>query len=694
MKKNILILLSTFVMLYTSILATNQNTMQERLVKPYINTPIGDNETTNLAKGGLIYNGTFYLYITPHYPKIYKSYDGVAWEEVDDDILDYVRTIIWDGKRFVAGHERGFSTSIDGVKWEYKRFPDIDKNTEFTLNDLVYANNMYCVVGSRAPKNQRMYLANGYGYYSKDLEKFSPMQMNSLERTFDGALRPLDDLIYNGKAILGVGNTTAISKDGKVWDGSIAKDKMFDWGEVGLIWDGKQFIDSNGKRSKDGVNWTKANPNIKGQAIAFNGRTYLVIGDYNEKCVTYYYSKDGIKWIKKTILEPNTSVTQVIGTKDGFILAGNKIFYIKDNVAPKDAGYKKDSALSQPKNYGTVAANLGESIKKISVSDKGISTILGLSDKNNLFEWGWDVNGLFIQEPRKVLTNVKRAKASNQYCWAITNANELYLWGDNSHRQIAECNDKVITYPVKVMDNIEDVAVLEDIIYFVTKDHVLYSKSFGQDKEKIYKVMENVKSVHTGTIEKEGQNQATVALTTLDDQLFMWGWTQENENLLDNINPVKVMDNVKQIDIEGVGFETNILALTNDGDVYEWEKGIDVPWNFGKIKVNKKILSNIKYIENGYFNRGNMAITKNGDLLTWGEELYATSNGGTSTRYKEPTKILSKVSDVSRSIYMTTVVLEKGEVITNETMFSRNGQTKDELYEKEWFVMKDFRHRK
>lgn len=238
--------------------------------------------------------------------------------------------MLWNGKQFVIATYDGVATSTDGMEWDHVKIPDINNTQYFSPSDLIYTGSVYSLAGSKAPIGGGIYTADAAYYYSYDLKTFHRSQTKNLLKVIGGQSRPTEDLIWDGKTILGIGNGIAQSRDGKVWDGSVSSQtEIFTWGNPGAIWDGSKYVDPKGKLSKDGIVWTEPVKGVDGSVVGFNGKEYVIAGDTINDVFTYYYSKDAKTWEKRTVTFDNTIITAIYGTDNGFILGGNNILHLQ-----------------------------------------------------------------------------------------------------------------------------------------------------------------------------------------------------------------------------------------------------------------------------------------------------------------------------------------------------------------------------
>jgi len=194
---------------------------------------------------------------------------------------------------------------------------------------------------------------------------------------------------------------------------------------------------------------------------------------------------------------------------------------------------------------------------------------------------------------------------------AVTQDGDLCIWGNGQ------------TLPVKVMDHVQDVALGYDFYLVLKTDGSVWAwgeNSFGQ--------------VGNGNAES---------------------------SMLYEIEPVKIMDGVKQIDA-GYG---HALAVTETGDLYIWGDNSLGQIGDGKTLVGygmvpqniqntpEKIMSDVAMAAAG--GQNSAAVTKDGDLFCWGWNDYGcVGNGefridsnGENICVITPFKVMSDVAFVS-----------------------------------------------
>lgn len=107
------------------------------------------------------------------------------------------------------------------------------------------------------------------------------------------------------------------------------------------------------------------------------------------------------------------------------------------------------------------------------------------------------------------------------------------------------------------------------------------------------------------------------------------------------------LSNVKQV----VPTMYTTFALTEDGSLYGWGYngyGLFLDGTHKNCDAPKLIMKNVETVAASKFGSNNVAvITKNGKLLTWGENQYGQIGDGTTEAPKEPKEIMSNVKSVA-----------------------------------------------
>lgn len=281
-----------------------------------------------------------------------------------------------------------------------------------------------------------------------------------------------------------------------------------------------------------------------------------------------------------------------------------------------------------------------------------------IDENGNLFRWGSNYHGQIgngeksdstlttVYTPYKVMDNVKKV-AVNGYCTAaITDYNELYMWGYNRYIPNSDADSTDTLKPKMIMTSVIDVAFGENFVVIVKTNGDVYTwgwKDYGQlgystDEYIEYnpkKIMEDVVSVSAG-------NHHCLALKE-NGELYSWGNNSRgmlgiSDSTKDfSDTPVKVMENIKLIEADS----NNSSAITNDGKLYTWGSnklghlGTNSDYDYSAY-APEYVMDNVADVD--VESRGMSALTNDGELYCWGvtdNSFYSSSEkNGISTSPK------------------------------------------------------------
>lgn len=295
----------------------------------------------NSQVGGLASNGEIYLY-ADYYGILHSSEDGFHWKNVVmtgpsyDHFFDIARGLIWDGQQFILLLGNRILSSKDGIDWQNRTPAHPNKSKEYMFEDIVYANGQYVILAQDRDKDVEGFYVRGDNtiFVGNKLTELKKAKKRDFVMSINGE-RPLDHVTWNGKMYLAGGNGGAYSYDGKTWYGGGAG-----FYEYNIAWDGKRFwkadresiysVDAKGMTSKRAYQLPKGNQNnLSLTNIGFNGRSYIATGK-SSNGTNIVYSQDGAKWSHIQIGKETTDIHSILPTPYGFLLAGDRIWYVSD----------------------------------------------------------------------------------------------------------------------------------------------------------------------------------------------------------------------------------------------------------------------------------------------------------------------------------------------------------------------------
>lgn len=271
----------------------------------------------------------------------------------------------------------------------------------------------------------------------------------------------------------------------------------------------------------------------------------------------------------------------------------------------------------------------------------------------------------------KIMTNVATVETGISHTAAITNNNDLYVWGGNRNGQIGYGDNTTITvtYPKYIMSGVLDVSLGWNYSAAVKSNGDLYMWGYnccGQlgdgtqnDRYSPTLVMKNVKDVELGVTHS--------AAITRDGSLYMWGGNScgelGNGSTKDSSRPIKIMDNVVSVSL---GYH-HTAAITRDGNLYVWGDNSCGQLGTGSTTSSFRpirIMSDVNAVELGHMHSA--AVKTNGDLYTWGANKYLDGSGmvgnGQTTNQYTPCRILSNVKEVCLGSITSSAMTSDGKI--------------------------------
>lgn len=256
--------------------------------------------------------------------------------------------------------------------------------------------------------------------------------------------------------------------------------------------------------------------------------------------------------------------------------------------------------------------------------------------------WGWGYNYFLVEpadmfsviSPIKLMEDAVSVDAGMCYGLAIKEDNSLWVWGS-----VDPYADGRLTVPTKVMDNVMAASAGEAHILVLQEDGTVWTwgnNMFGslgdgttENRSKPVKVMDDVVAISAG-----GYHNLAVKS---DGSLWAWGDNRcgqlGNGSFETSYVPIKIMDNIASVSAGGA----HSLVIQSDKSL----------WQLGKTS-NEKVLDDV--VAASVSAEGNMhchAITSDGSLWSWGDNMYGRLGDGTTVDQNEPIKVMDDVIAVS-----------------------------------------------
>lgn len=350
-------------------------------------------------------------------------------------------------------------------------------------------------------------------------------------------------------------------------------------------------------------------------------------------------------------------------------------------------GYLSDEHSATPKQVLTDVADAAA----------GWSFSLALKNDGSVYAWGdmyrqWDPYEPTVKPPVEVMKNVKKIAAGQNFAVAIKNDNTLWAWGGNEEGQLTEIvsdkevvsstygNLKVQSAPVKIRDNVQDVAVGSKHVVVLDKDGSVWTwgndirgqLGINREGEKwiqrklddwtIYSAVPKKVLADATSIAASNYNSAAIKA---DGTLWAWGINSFGQlsdgTTIDSPIPKQICDNVTSI---ALGSE-HLFVWKKDGTL--WSSGSNAFGELGDgyastIKKPIKVLDGVKQVS--YSSEHTLAVKNDDTLWAWGENGSGELGDGNRQNVNQPKLIMKDVEEAAAGTMFSMGLKKDGTVWT------------------------------
>ena len=380
------------------------------------------------------------------------------------------------------------------------------------------------------------------------------------------------------------------------------------------------------------------------------------------------YVEQGEKWDEMSF------TSQGINVEGKFFLSSKRIVFVPkkpldmgktyEMVIPEGAVCKKNS----PNMATTWKFKTGDYVKSITAGEKLSAAILS---GDIMVYWGtcWYNNMWTTCSPAKDLWPVENVSyVSSGYSQLVYPSTVNGPW--NILQTMPDKNEEQINWVERQYDTTNTIWVAGGQTTAVIKDGILKMagrNDFGQVGKKEEMVYKELQTIDLSNVKQVVPTMYTTFALTEDGSLYGWGYngyglfldgTHKNSD-----TPKLIMKDVASVAASKFG-SNNVAVITKDGKLLTWGEN-----QYGQIgdgttetpREPKEIFSNVKSVAVGY---NFMAAVKNdGSLWMWGDNKHGQLTSAIAEEYTAtPTRILEDVDSVDVGLLHILALKDNGSV--------------------------------